>query len=117
MLTEIRFVLRTLRHNPGFTLTAILSIALAIGANSAIFSFGDGLLFRPLPVPDPAQVVSVRSLSPSLSSWNSTGEVSYPDFLDYREKNSSFEDLVAIDGLAIGFARDLNTQAQSRIAY
>ena len=57
MLNDIRYAFRALRQSPGFALTAIVSIALAIGANSAIFSFVDGLIFRPLPVRDARQYV------------------------------------------------------------
>jgi hypothetical protein len=60
MLNDLRHALRALGQNRGFAATAIFSIALAIGANSAIFSMADGLLFRPLPVRDPAS-----------SSWGS----------------------------------------------
>ena len=87
MFNDLRYALRTLRQNPGFALTAIVSLALAIGANSAIFSLADGILLRPLPVPQPAQVVSVRAQSPSrsFSMVGSTGEMSYPDFADFQQ--------------------------------
>jgi putative ABC transport system permease protein len=59
MLKDLRYAYRTLRQSPGFAITAILSIALAIGANSAIFSFQDALLFRPLAVRSPSTLVIV----------------------------------------------------------
>ena len=62
MLNDIRYALRTMRQNPGFALTAIFSIALGIGVNSTIFSFANGLLLRPLPVPNPSQVFSLTTL-------------------------------------------------------
>src|SRR4030095_4980108 len=97
MLNEIRYAARTLRQNPGFAITAIISAALAVGANSTIFSYADGMLLRPLPVPNPSQVVTLRSLPPTVSSLplRGTGEMSYSDFDDFRRNNRSFEDLAA----------------------
>jgi hypothetical protein len=54
MLNDLRYAVRTLRQNPGFALTAIVSIALGIGAITGVFSFGDGLVLRPLTIPNPS---------------------------------------------------------------
>ena len=115
MLNDIRFGLRTLRQNPGFALTAIISIALAIGANSAIFSLADGLVFRPLPVPDASQVVSVRSRTATATptAFGSSGtfvNVSFPDFLDFRGQNRSFSGLLAYRVVQVGFSADPKNQ-------
>jgi len=120
MLNDIRYAFRALRQSPGFALTAIVSIALVIGANSAIFSFVDGLIFRPLPVRDASGVVSLRSISPSSSatSMAETGtDISYPDFVDFRDRNHSFDGLVAYALKAAGFAKDERSQAQLRMGY
>src|SRR5215831_1928295 len=111
MLKDLRYAVRNLRQNPGFALTAIISIALGIGANSAIFAVADGMLLRPLPVPNPSNIVSVRSRTPS----GNFETVSYRDFLDIRDKNRSFENLVAFDLAAGGFAKDAATQPQLKV--
>src|SRR5277367_6739031 len=100
MLNDLRYAIRTLRQSPGFALTAIASIALGIGANSAIFSLADGLLLRPLPVPDASRVVTLRSRTPS----GKLGELSYPDFADLRNRNQSFDGLIAYQVAPCGLA-------------
>jgi hypothetical protein len=90
MLRDLRYAYRVLRQNPGFALTAIISIALAIGANSAIFSFQDGLLLRPLSVQSPSTLVTVNSRTPT----GSFEGFPYPDFLELRDKTRSFDGLV-----------------------
>ena len=111
MLKDVRYALRALRQNPGFALTAIISIGLGIGANSAIFSMADGMLLRPLPVPNPSQIVSLRARTPT----GAFGNLSYADFVDIRDKNRSFDSLVAYDMLPLGFARDAATQPQLKV--
>ena len=76
-MNDFRFAFRSLRQNPAFALTAMVSISLAIGAGSTIFAFYDGLLFRPLPVPDAGQVLSLSSRTPS----GVFGDVSHADYL------------------------------------
>ncbi len=121
MLNEIQYVLRTLRQNPGFALTAILSIALAVGANSTIFSCANGALLRPLPVPNPSQVLTLRSVPLSVSSLPVRGysqsRMSYPDFRDYRRGTRSFDGLVAYSEIVVAFADTANAQPEFKLGY
>lgn len=110
MLNDLRYAVRTLRHNPGFALTAIVSIALGIGANSAIFSMADALVLRPLAVARPSNVVT---LSPrSRTGDRGAAGFSYPNYVDFRAAARSFDGLVAFDLLPVAFAKDANTQPQ-----
>jgi predicted permease len=113
MLKDFRHAYRTLRQHPGFSLTAIVSIALAIGANSSIFSLQDALLLRPLAVGSPSTLVTVDSRTP-------TGEFAgfpYPDVVDLREKNRSFDGLVAYRIIGAGVAPDEHTQPQFQAGF
>src|SRR5262245_25051527 len=120
MLNDIRYAIRALRQNRGFAFTAIISIGLAIGANSSIFGFIDALLLRPLPVPHPSDVLSVRQIEPAASASglaNLSGGFSYPDFVYFKENNQAFEDLLAYQLVPAGFAPDARTQPQLRMDY
>lgn len=119
MLNDLRYALRSLGQNPGFALTAILSIALGVGANAGIFSLADALLLRPLPVSQASQVVSLvgQTMSQNALLRFGSGAMSYRDFADFRDKNQSFESLVAFNLFASGFARDSKTQAQLRMGF
>jgi predicted permease len=113
MLNDFRYAIRTLRQNPGFALTAIVSIGLGIGANATIFSLADGLLFRPLPVPNASQVVTLKSRTPSGTFDN----LSYADYADFRDKSRSFDGVVAYKIAMFGFAADSKTQPQLKAGY
>src|SRR5262252_5447497 len=117
MLKDIKYALRSLGNNVGFTVTAILSIALGIGANAGIFSLADALLLRPLPVARPSEVVSLSSLTMGQNALlrMGSGTLSYRDFVDFRDKNQSFESLVAFELVPAGFAKDAKTQPQLRM--
>ena len=85
-LQNLRFGLRMLRKSPGFTLAAVLTLALGIGANTAIFSVVNGVLLRPLPYADPDQLLLLWEGTPQFPD----GSLSFPNFRDYRERNRSF---------------------------
>ena len=86
---DIRTGARLLARSPGFTLIAVLSLGIGIGANTATFSFADGLLLRPLPVPNESEVVSVGSLNVATGGTNAL-RASYPDYADLRDATASF---------------------------
>ena len=103
---DLRYGFRMLAASPGFTIVAVLSLAIGIGANCAIFSFADALLLRPLPVARPSEVLTVGSRS-SFEAFNASSLVSsYRDYVDIRDRNRSFEGLAAFSYLTVGFASD-----------
>ena|SRR6185436_4649643 len=93
LLQDIRFGLRMLRKSPGFTLAVVLTLALGIGANTAIFSVVDAVLFRPLPLQDPERLVTLWTHPQDHPEER--GPVSLPDFRDYERQNRSLEGLAA----------------------
>jgi len=113
MLQEIRFALRLLVRNPGFATIAALSLALGIGANSAIFSLADALLLRPLPIEEPSRV-AVVSLDSSQDQFGS-GIFSYPDYLDLREKAQSLSGLAAWQFKRLSIARSPSDVPEMRL--
>jgi len=98
--SDLGFALRIMQRNPGFTLVAVLSLAIGIGVNSALFSVADALVLRPLSVSRPDEVVTVVGKSPS----DPLGGISYPDYADIRDRSKSFDGLVAFTTTAFGFA-------------
>jgi predicted permease len=91
-LSDIRYALRSLAHNPGFTSIAVLALALGIGANTAIFSVVNGVLLQPLPYQDPARLVELSEQSPDFNTMS----VAYLNFRDWREQNRCFSSMAAI---------------------
>lgn len=89
-------------NNPGFTLIAVVSLAIGIGANAAMYSWAEALMLRPMPVPRPGEVVTVGS-KVTLEGFTSIVE-SYPDFRDLRDNNRSFSGLAAFNGQTVGLA-------------
>src|SRR5262245_18528027 len=93
LLQDLRYGARTLLKNPGFTLIAALTLALGIGANTAIFSVVNALLFRPLPFRDPERLVWIANTG--TTGGLSSVTIRVANFNDWRAQNKSFEDLAA----------------------
>lgn len=100
---DIRHGLRVLEKNPTYTLIAIVSLSLGIGANAATFSFADAILLRPLPVEDPDNVVVVGSLNRASASASTSLNASYPDFVDLRDRAETFAGIAASLALPVRF--------------
>ena len=87
-MNDLRFALRQLRKSPGFTFVAVLTLALGIGANTAIFSIIHAVLLRPLPYPEPERIMSLHE-----SNGTQEFSLAFPDYLDWRRDSSVFENL------------------------
>ncbi len=92
---DLRYGFRTLRKNPGFTCVALITLALAIGANTAIFSVVYGALLRPLPYADPDRLVVLNETHPRIGAVS----VSYPNFIDWRAQNHVFSGMALMAGV------------------
>jgi putative ABC transport system permease protein len=95
LLQDLRYGVRMLLKRPGFTLVAVITLALGIGANTTIFSFVNGILLRSLPYPQPERLVALDETA--LKRGVTSMGVSFPNFLDWREQNRVFEDVAAYD--------------------
>jgi predicted permease len=112
MLRSLHHALRMLCKNPGFTLVAVGSLAMGIGATSASFSITDGLLLRPLPVLDPGRVVAVTPAK--MGAFGTDSSISYPDYRDFRDNSRTFDSLIASSFSSFGFTPDANTVPKTR---
>lgn len=97
LVQDLRYALRQLRKSPAFTISAMLTLAMAIGSNAVVFSVMNGLILRPLNVPQPESLYSLQRTSQK--DYNH----SYPDYRDLRDLNHSFEDLVAYSITQVAF--------------
>ena len=92
---DIRYALRMLSKTTGFTAVVVLTLALGIGANTAIFSVVSAVLLRPLPFPEPERIVSIHEVD--MRSGETGRPLSYPDFADLRAQSHSLEAAAAYD--------------------
>jgi putative ABC transport system permease protein len=91
MVDDIRIAARGLLRSPGFTAAAILTLALGVGANTAVFSVLRAVLLEPLPFPEPQRLVTIEELNPG---WSTTLASSHA-FLEWRDRSRSFEQMAA----------------------
>ena len=108
LLHDLRFAFRTLRRNPAFAVITVLTLALGIGANTAIFSVVNGVLLRPLDYPQPDRLVFVTTRFPTLGFeqfW-----MSVPEFVEFRDNTQAFS---SVGGYTVG-AVNLGTGPPSR---
>ena len=109
-LQDVRYGIRMLANRPGFTIAAVLILALGIGANTAVFTFMNSLFLRPLPVPDPERVVRLYGSGQDVRRFD---VFSYANYRDLRDRSRSFEALAAHQHSAAG----LSLGGETEIAY
>jgi predicted permease len=105
LVRDIRFALRMLRKSPGFTVVAVATLALGIGANSVVFGILNALILRPLNVPQAESLYGIERGNDKAVNH------SYPDYLDLRDRNHSFEDLAAYNVTSVGLDTGHNPSA------
>jgi predicted permease len=112
MINDIRYGLRQLIKHPAFTLVAVLTLALGIGANTAIFSVVNAVLLKPLPFPAPEELVAVGGvdLSETISPPR-LDSLCYPDFFDLREQNRSFSSMAVFRNLSLALVDEKEAQS------
>ncbi len=113
LIQDLRYGARMLLKNPGFTVVAVLTLALGIGANTAIFSLIDAVLLKMLPVKDPEQLVALATVT---DTGDRRTSFSYPAFHDLRERNQVFSEIFAYAGLALNLSeRDQTERVSSQL--
>jgi putative ABC transport system permease protein len=107
---DIRYALRNLRKTPGFAIVAVLTLALGIGASTAMFSVMENILMEPFPYPDAQRFYSIQIHDTERNEPGGRGGFSGPEFLDYVEQNHVFDRVIANDGLDVLYRNGEGTQ-------
>src|SRR5207237_9036636 len=102
LMRDVRFALRLLRKSPGFTAVAVVTLAMAIGANAVVFSVMNALILRPLNVPEAERLYQL------FRGKDNAGNQSFPDYRDLRDRNHSFDDLVGYGATVAGLDTGAN---------
>jgi predicted permease len=113
LMRDVRHAIRLTRRNPAFAAVAVLSLALGIGVNGAIFSLTDALILRPLPIHDPGAVVTITA--DTADEGVAGGRVSYPNYRDLRRASRSLDGILAYRLTTVGFARSRQMIPEMRI--
>ena len=101
ILQDLRYALRQFRKNPGFTLMAVTTLALGIGATTAVFSLVDTVLLHPLSFAQPERLVALNTLAQERAGngpANVPSDTSYPNFFDWRDRAHSFQSMASYQG-------------------
>src|SRR6476660_3681942 len=91
---DLRYAIRMLLKNPGFSAVVVLTLALGIGANAALFSVVNGVLLKPLPFPQPEQLITIDQSKPNFEH----GAIPYPNFLDMQRENQTLSSIAIYRG-------------------
>ena len=113
LFKDLSYGLRTLVKKPGFTIIAVITLALGIGVNAALFTVFNAFVLRPLPLRDPGKLVSLEGVGPQGERHNL---VSYRDYLDYRDQNSTFSGVVAWNKVRATLGEAPPTQSDDEFA-
>jgi predicted permease len=100
-IADVRYALRAMRRSPGFAIAVAITLGLGIGVNGIIFGYVDALLFRPLPVSNPDRLVALYEVD---TKTKIPSPVSFPDFLDYRDRSGLFNGLAGFTGTPINLS-------------
>src|SRR5262245_27218720 len=100
---DVRQAVRALRRQPGFAAVAVLTLALGIGANTAIFSLVDAVLLRPIQARDPSSLALLRTRAPS---GGLAAQFAYPEYVDFRDASKSFDGVAGYATMVATLATD-----------
>src|SRR5687768_16619364 len=110
LFKDVRYALRSLLRRPAFTAIAVITLALGIGANTAIFSVVQGVLLQPLPYPESERLVSLRQSNVTTSPAQPDAQIAPGNFLEWQRQNTSFSDLAAYRTVSYNLTGDGNPE-------